>query len=323
MTNDFEADIILEDFLAIVNEREYEILTSDSRLRLLKKALNLFWLRRNPMPFMDYNPRLIEHYRRIMYAEKEFLYDGYRHEQYKDESAREFHFPVWYHTNYKYTDMGLIYIRFGEPDEKRVVTGQAYGRRQSGPPTRTVESNMAWYYSYIEGYDQSMVFQFIVHEHAPPGFYTLVPVFLEGLAEIADLDPSIVGAWGNIGAMNDMITQRVASVNWAFENDRHTWPEDAETLDMFHSLATFQKTAEMDLLQLAYALPLESVLGDSSEQDSAYFEAGVVVFDKNMNPLFKEKRTITNLELRNYHVWKGLFIGEFEFPLPQQSTTYR
>lgn len=305
-----DADHHLEDIMPIVNDEEYKIFKSTQSLILIQGALRVFWTRRDPLPAASYNRRLIEHYNRIHHAEANYRYDGFRHPMAKSDRLNVFQFPPWYFENFKFEDRGLIYIRFGEPDDK------AFAVDASVPP------NISWLY-YAREDMEKMIFHFSIPQSAPPGYWTLSPGFS---------NPEVVESmltWDNLfsrlkfahsegeqyAIMHEMAVTRASTVNEAFKTDRHSWPEKTEVLDMDHITAQFRETDREDILQLAYAIPLSSIFEEEGSTDSVRFETGVTVLDTQMVALFKDVRQFVIIDHTDSHVWGDLFIDEFEFPL--------
>jgi GWxTD domain-containing protein len=67
----------------------------------LYREIRLFWQERNPLPQRNYNPRLIEHWERIGYAQKNFTRANV--------------------SPYGTDDRGVAYVQYGEPD--RIIDG--------------------------------------------------------------------------------------------------------------------------------------------------------------------------------------------------------
>ena len=304
ISNILEADLLIEDFLPIVNEREYVLLTQTLPIHAIPEAIHLFWLERNPLPSAPTNERLIEHYRRILYAEKHYLYQHYRHPMAKADYLNRFMFPVWYDQNNKYDDRGLIYIRYGPADD------QATGVRQYLP------MNLSWLYRETPDVPK-LIFHFAA---AKPGYWTLSLSFTQ--KEIIEwmlgwdtkyqrlymgsTDPSII---------QELEIERVQMVDDGFRHDRHSWDEKTEVLNMTHIDARFRESAEEECVQFAYAVPLSELLEDRAKTDSVRFETGIAVFDSNMVELYKDIREFTVKDTTDPHIWKNLFIDEFEIPL--------
>lgn len=88
-------------------------------------ALLTFWQRRDPTPATPENERIVEHWRRIAEAQKQF------------------HSAV----PRGYDDRGMIYIRYGEPSDRMIAESNNYG-----PP------NECWVYNNL---GEEVVFDFI------------------------------------------------------------------------------------------------------------------------------------------------------------------
>jgi GWxTD domain-containing protein len=101
-----------------------------------------FWLRRDPTPNTDENEMRDEHYRRIAYANERFTTNDV---------------PGWK------TDRGMIYIKYGPPDElEQHASGGTYQRPpEEGGGTTTVFPFEKWRYRYIEGMGTNVDIEFV------------------------------------------------------------------------------------------------------------------------------------------------------------------
>jgi len=100
-----------------------------------------FWLRRDPTPDTVENEFKEEHYRRIQYANERFAAGV----------------PGWK------TDRGMIYIKFGKPDEiESHPMGGPYQRpaEEGGGSTSTYPFEV-WRYRYIPGIAQEVLIEFV------------------------------------------------------------------------------------------------------------------------------------------------------------------
>jgi GWxTD domain-containing protein len=118
-----------EDVAYIISEQErvaFRALQTDQER---KQFIQQFWLRRDPTPGTPENEFMIEHYRRIRYANEHFgTLSGL--------------------TGWK-TDRGRIYITFGPPDE-----------RDEHPATATNPASDLWRYTYLEGIGYNVNIEF-------------------------------------------------------------------------------------------------------------------------------------------------------------------
>lgn len=107
-----------------------------------KKAINFiytFWNKRNPSPLLKTNPRILEHYKRILYAEKNYRYDKERHSFINNMDS--------YLLNNEFTDQGFIYIRHGKPDDKSMssyskITVGGWAASPKGRAERDLQDEM-------------------------------------------------------------------------------------------------------------------------------------------------------------------------------------
>ncbi len=111
--------------------------TDDEREQFIEQ----FWLRRDPTPGTVENEFKEEHYRRLDYANQRFA-SG---------------FPGWK------TDRGMIYIKYGPPDEiESHPSGGTYQRpiEQGGGQTSTYPFEQ-WRYRHLDGIGDNIVVEFV------------------------------------------------------------------------------------------------------------------------------------------------------------------
>jgi len=105
-----------------------------------EQFIEQFWLRRDPSPDTEENEYREEHYRRLAYANQNFA-SG---------------IPGWK------TDRGMIYIKYGPPDERDQHAGGTYNRpfEEGGGTTSTFPFEQ-WRYRYIEGIATNVEIEFV------------------------------------------------------------------------------------------------------------------------------------------------------------------
>ena len=306
VTNRAEQDLLLEDFLTIVDEKEYNLFTKDIPPSRLSEALHAFWLRRNPLPSLPYNARLIEHYRRINYAEREFTVSHFHHRGYKENESYEFHFPAWYSENYRYNDMGLIYIRYGAPDDRIFVQGRDPGDL-AAQFAGSFAPNMSWLYQSREDHPQ-MVFHFTIPKTAPPGYWVLVPGF--DVKEIWDA----LSTW-SISRMGDYMMDRVADVDYALQTDRHTWPREIIPLEMDLLVDQYKKNDEQETIELSIGIPEGILLSGEKSDNAIELETACTIVNGEMIPAIEKRRFHTIRINDDSQFVKDLFLTQFTFDL--------
>jgi GWxTD domain-containing protein len=132
-----------------LNEEVTYIITDEERKAFSRlqtdeerqQFIEQFWLRRDPTPDTEENEYREEHYRRIAYANEQFA-SGW---------------PGWR------TDRGMIYIKYGPPDEREEhPTGGTYDRPiEEGGGTTTVHAFEKWRYRYIDGVGTDVNIEFV------------------------------------------------------------------------------------------------------------------------------------------------------------------
>jgi GWxTD domain-containing protein len=130
-----------EDVVYIITDEEKQafkrLKTDEERQQFVEQ----FWLRRDPTPDTEENEYKEEHYRRIAYANDHFA-SG---------------IPGWK------TDRGMIYIKYGAPDEiDSHPSGGSYERpiEEGGGETSTYPFE-DWRYRYIDGVGTNVIIEFV------------------------------------------------------------------------------------------------------------------------------------------------------------------
>jgi GWxTD domain-containing protein len=130
-----------EDVAYIISNEEKQawkrLATDDERQQFIEQ----FWLRRDPTPDTEENEFKEEHYRRIAYANEHYA-SG---------------IPGWK------TDRGMIYIKYGPPDEiEDHSSGGTYERpmEEGGGETSTYPFQQ-WRYRYLEGIGTNVIIEFV------------------------------------------------------------------------------------------------------------------------------------------------------------------
>jgi tetratricopeptide (TPR) repeat protein len=324
VSGELDAEFIKQDLIPIVNEEEYEPIRSRTPWPALSNALLPFWFRRDPLPSFPFNHRLIEHYRRMVYAEKNFRFDGIRNAVRNEEFAgyagfhqnlpggsmtRPIQTPPWYSENDVFNDMGLIYIRFGEPDNRISTPGQ------------DLVENASWLYNEKAG-TPKMIFHFIRNK---PDYWILISGFsqTEILTNLADWDSRYYQALTGdeaekITLLNEMKMERAQTAERGLRSDRLTWPKEMRPLDVTSSLFRFRQSGKSDLVQLAYGIPLDALKKQIGRNDSIPLETGVEAFDNHWGRVYRADHRFMLGDSSVSRVWKGLFIDEFQFEVPLQ-----
>ena len=125
----------------IITDQERKAFLSLSNDEERDAFIEQFWQRRNPDPDSPENTYREEHYRRIAYANEHFAAGK----------------PGWM------TDRGMIYIKFGPPDDiESHPSGGLYERPmdEGGGETSTYPFE-TWHYRYLEGIGENVNIEFV------------------------------------------------------------------------------------------------------------------------------------------------------------------
>src|SRR5438270_3390366 len=130
-----------EDVIYIITDEEKQAFKRFKTDEERQQFVEQFWLRRDPTPDTEENEYKEEHYRRIAYANDHYA-SG---------------MPGWK------TDRGMIYIKYGAPDEiDSHPSGGTYERpiEEGGGSTSTYPFE-DWTYRYIEGVGSNIKIEFV------------------------------------------------------------------------------------------------------------------------------------------------------------------
>ena len=288
------AALVFEDAKYVVSGEElaqYRALETPEAYRAFFRA---FWTKRDPTPARAVNVRLAEHYKRLLRAEKDYAYDGFRHWHVDPDQLSELRLPETHELGDLFNDEGLIYLRHGEPDDRVVTVG--------GPET---PPTLSWRY-----YAPAMDFHFLTA--GPNNDWRLTPRLPVTEDVVEDREQ-----WGGIyahmastmrrsglpgrtsnsaleweGFKNELIDSLRQDAALAFTTDRHTWEDDIEDLEMPYLLAAFRGEDGETELEIHYAIPL-GVATEAAGADvrRLTLEAGYALHDTTWQPVKREVET--------------------------------
>lgn len=284
-----DARFLFEDLKYCITTREfllYETLTKPSEHRAFFEA---FWSARNPTPAARLNPRLVEHYRRLLHAEEFFECNIFR--QSLARSDVPIQDPVLYSLNQEFDDRGLMYIRLGKPDQTL---------RTDIDPRNVYES---WMYRQTPEIPK-MVFDFhlLSMEYNE---WRLAPVqlnqqFLEDRVTWDVTYSNLLMAINRnsqsleAGRLEDAarrFTQQ--NLTAGLETDRHTWETKIDPLRVVASLTTFRGEGRQTMVDISYSVPmveLAAKMGDTPQM--LKLEIGVALTNRPSLPVWKRTDTL-------------------------------
>jgi len=129
-----------EDVIYIITDEEKKAFKTLQTDEEREQFIEQFWLRRDPSPDTEENEYREEHYRRIAYANDNFA-SG---------------IPGWK------ADRGMIYIKYGAPDERDQHNGGTEQRDiQEGGGTTSMYPYEQWRYRYLDGIGTNVEIEFV------------------------------------------------------------------------------------------------------------------------------------------------------------------
>ena len=303
-----DARLLFEDLKYVCKDEEIERFHAIRTVPGWKDFFRKFWVKRDPLPAMADNLRLIEHYRRMVYAEDNYRYDGFRSWNANPDQQEYLKFPKAFYLNQEFNDKGLVYIRHGDPDEKSTALGEQ------------VTYNESWLYKRRDGFDK-MIFHFEIDEDGLAGDWRLTPMLrdTEAVESVEMWDP----AYARYLRGDQFIRARVANeiaqvsrhnVQVAMSTDRHSWREKVEYLPVHFTISNFKKSSMRDLCQVDLSFPVADLLKKNGNREQEPVSVGVAIHDKNWNEIARESRTI-NLLKSDSLIVDGEYIESFKFSL--------
>lgn len=319
-----DAAFLFEDVKYVITPQELVRYRRADDADAYRRFFRAVWARRDPMPARSMNVRLREHYERLLVAEEDYVFDGFRLWRNNPDRLEQLSFPAPYHLNGEFNDKGLIYIRHGEPDD-RVVTLEGagsldsfrgyLGSRQSLPtskqnsPLASWRPNESWRYTY-----RTMEFHFVIAEGGTGNNWRLTPtltnvnllrdrehwggIYLR-MTRAADRALATLGEGGGVPSSDvmsftqdreDMATRSVAHVRRGLTTDRHTWPAEVTPVEFSYLVAPFRGPADSSMLFVAYGLDGREILGDRASEAPASVESGLALHGSSWEQAFGRTR---------------------------------
>jgi hypothetical protein len=270
--NDIDASLVFEDVKYILTDQEldnYQSLNSTGEKINFFKAL---WLGRDPTPAASINYRLAEHYRRLIYAEKNYEFDGFRTWFNNPDKLGYLDFTRTYNLNQEFNDIGLIYIRHGQYDDWAVTIDQ------------DVVSNQSWVYYQTQS-TPKMIFHFVLENTA--GYWRFTPVItdprmLEDRLQFGNIFYRLLRSseLERLSYVEEMARESRDYVSTGLSIDRHTWEKKIKPLETPFSMSTFRGDRGKTILEIYDAFSL-SVLADENENDNqkVEIEKGLAIYN--------------------------------------------
>lgn len=271
--NDVDAELVFEDLKYILSDQELERFRSLSAIPQKIEFFRALWRQRDPTPAASINYRLAEHYRRLLYAEQHYEFDGFRTWFNSPDKLGYLNFPQVYQLNEEFHDKGLIYIRHGQYDDWAMTAGE------------DVPGNETWVY-YPTATSPKMVFHFILEN--TPGLWRFTPIITElNLLEdrvqfghiyyrLLQSDPLEQPA-----LINEMARESQQSVFIGLSTDRHSWDKAIKPLEVAFMLSSFRGDSGRTAVEIYNAFSLSPLIESSKvEPQQVVLEKGIMFHNR-------------------------------------------
>jgi GWxTD domain-containing protein len=296
------AALVLEDLKYILTPREIlEYLSLPTDLKR-DQFFPSVWNERNPTLGSPSNPRLQEHYQRLVYAEENYYLDRERFSYFLSKG-----YPV---RDFELEDIGLVYVRFGPPDE--TLTGGA------GP---SATSTVSWIY-HAKAENPEMIFHFAGSDKS---FYvaalessrmgsadeartfagesahqlsTPLPGSPPTAPDLVLWDPSYFRLWRATGAERftpaASITEKAKrSIAKGLSTERHDWAKTTKFIELPSAISAFRGTSKRTLLEVGCVVPGLSFLQESGDSIRALnVVSGFAVYDNRWRAVVSSAETL-------------------------------
>jgi len=305
-----DAALVFEDVKYLVNDAELQEFRRLAEAPALSDFFYKFWASRDPTPAAPNNARLAEHYRRMLIAEKDYVFDGFRTWFNNPDKLGYQKFPPTFYLNDRFNDRGLILIRQGDPDERLMTT------------TLGVES---WLYKPRVNMPE-MIFHFIVDENGVGNNWRVTP-FVDN-PQFWDDRVNFGNAYSRMTFGDPMermaLTEEVgqqsrAAVDTGFRFDRHTWDKNVQPLNAMAYAAFFKGPDNKNYFDLYYSLPLPSANDLARAGDGATLcEHGVTLHDMKWRRVEQRHDLITKEQIPDLASMPSL-IGQYHLAVQPDS----
>ncbi|MBK7259181.1 MAG: hypothetical protein IPI01_15535 [Ignavibacteriae bacterium] len=297
ISSDVGAEVLFDDIKYIMSDAELDWYRGLHTIATQQEFFQSFWQFRNPLPASKSNPRLLEHIRRSLIAEKKYEFAGLRTWFSNPDRVHELVFPRAFSLNEAFNDMGLVYLRQGEPNDivrhnytpfddddhrervdkilldptdiNKIVDkkeNQAFASEVMSRYLHSAKEDYeSWLYDAV-GDAPRMIFHFQKHNAAGNGWR---------LTPCPDFDPMILKlvAWDRryeelydrrqpatrATFENELKVETRATVDRALATDRQTWDKQVSIVQFPHAIDMFRGTDGGSLLDISYAIPITTL----------------------------------------------------------------
>ncbi len=271
MATRMDVNFVYNDMKYVFSDAEFEYYDKIADKTDVRTFFKKSWLRRNPLPASPSNPRLIEHLKRMVYAEKNYRIVRVGKYRWSPQQWEINQVPHVYTLANRFEDRGVVYIRHGEPADKAIAFGgdlfdewmQTSGKERWNESLRNGES---WLYP-ASGTTPKMIFHFAMGNEAEPRLVPILPrIMVQDCYNWDKKYASYLNSHDYVEVMQfegDIVRENRKNIEIGLETDRHQWDREAHPIDMPFYIAAFAAPLGQTRYELYYSIPPQTINNDS------------------------------------------------------------
>ncbi len=279
MQNPVPARMMWEDVYLIARLDEMRRFREAETVEDFRDFFRSFWKRRDPTKTTVDNETIGVHYERLKICWKEYRMTGVRAAWNDPDTSKLLRLPPTFDLESPFNDMGLIFLRHGEPDDRAWSHDVAV-------------DNMSWKYE-AKGQRPEMILHF--EKHKLGGSWRFVPTPGPGQYAISrtSLDPK----YGALQyGMDQQAVMRLAQdantdLREALTQDTHIPEFDVIPLTVLNDEATFKAAGGMSRYEAYWAIPLMELMSEEvAAQGAVDIGVNVSLFTRDYTEVYRNQR---------------------------------
>ncbi|MFQ5706446.1 MAG: GWxTD domain-containing protein [bacterium] len=304
-----DAEFLFEDSKYIFSDEELDRFRALSTAEGKKEFFRRFWVSRDPTPAAQVNVRALEHFRRMLYAERNYWDDHIRSWFDNPDQVAYLKFPKSYYLNEEFNDRGLIYIRHGEPDDSAVTLAGG------------ITTNQSWLY-YAREDRPEYIFHFI-------GRHWRLAPYIQDRAMLADRlgwDVTLDRLYYSNSQVDfNSLLHQIAiesedAVYGAMSTDSHTWDKQTRALQTPFYWAFFRGQQNRTRLELYVGIPLRDFGVNKPEKlKELSFEQAAGIYDAQFNQVERKFENVLIAGANAPRIQANYFVQRYIFDLAPDS----
>jgi len=313
-----DAGLMFEDIKYILSDEEYEAYLLTETVADKKDFFKNIWIVRNPVPASAVNYRIREHIRRVIVADENFRFEGFRTLINNPDKLHYLDFPRVFNLNDRYNDKGLIYIRHGQPND-RATELQGSGGPMPADGSEGIIDNESWLY-YASPTQSKMIFHFVIDKDATGNNWRLTPTITPEMAESRlNWDPifsrlRMVDSEGElIGLQQEMAEKSRETVYTGLNTDQHRWPDSLKPIQFPFYVSTFRDVDGLSDYEFYYSLDYDEIMNNVKNADDRTVSVSCGIYTEDWEKIDQYEKTIPAFRIKQASDSLGYWLDEFKF----------